>query len=60
MLHQGEKVIPAGQNTSGGNTIVINVSGNIATSEQELADRIADRIGTALVRSVLVNRNLAY
>lgn len=59
-LHQGEAVIPADQNRGGSQTVNVYVSGNIATSERELAERIADQVGNVLVRATLANRNLSY
>lgn len=56
-----EAVIPLSRGGGwGGNTIIVNVSGNIATSEDELAERIAERVGDAIVGRTLNNRNLNY
>jgi len=58
LLHQGEAVIPAGANRVGGGspTIVINVSGNVTRSEEELAGRISD----VIVRQLLAQRQMSY
>lgn len=58
LLHQGEAVIPAGQNSGGWGSasITINVSGNVTRSEEELAERISD----VLVRQLLAQRKLSF
>lgn len=60
LLHPGETVIPANGSGGSGVTNIFNVTGNIATSEAELARRIADEVGSVLIGKTLMNRNLAY
>jgi hypothetical protein len=61
-LHAGETVIPVGGGGGGGGGInlTINLSGNIAASARELAEIVADEVGSVLIRKTSMNRSLAY